>query len=187
MIYIKLFLAFLQIGTFSVGGGYAAIALIKEQTVEINNWLSMSEFTDIATIAEMTPGPVTVNAATFVGIKIAGFGGALAATLGSIAPGIIISCVLAFVYFKYNSSSAFSAILKSLRPATIGLILSAGISVLQYAVFTNGEIGVAGADFVLLLIFVVAFMILRKTKLPPIPIMLSSGGVYLFIMLLTRQ
>ena len=82
MIYVELFLSFLKVGLFSVGGGYAAIPLIQSQVVEGKNWITMSEFTNLVTIAEMTPGPISVNSATFVGIRIAGIPGAFAATAG---------------------------------------------------------------------------------------------------------
>ena len=86
MIYIQLFLSFVQIGLFSVGGGYAAIPLIQSQVVETHGWLTMNEFTNLITIAEMTPGPIGVNSATFTGLQIAGIPGAIAATFGSIFP-----------------------------------------------------------------------------------------------------
>ena len=82
MIYLKLFLSFLQIGCLSFGGGYAAMPLIQEQVVTLNHWLSMNAFTDLVTIAEMTPGPIAINAATFVGTQVAGTLGAVVATLG---------------------------------------------------------------------------------------------------------
>ena len=82
MIYLQLFLSFLQIGLFSFGGGYAAMPLIQDQVVALNHWLSMKEFTDLVTISQMTPGPIAINSATFVGIKIAGIPGAIAATMG---------------------------------------------------------------------------------------------------------
>ena len=77
MITLQLFLSFLQIGLFSFGGGYAAMPLLQEQLVARNGWLSVQEFADLVTIAEMTPGPIAVNAATFVGTKLAGLPGAL--------------------------------------------------------------------------------------------------------------
>ena len=77
MIYLQLFLSFLQVGMFSFGGGYAALPLIQGQVVKTHSWLSMSEFTDLITISQMTPGPIAVNSATFVGEKIAGIPGAL--------------------------------------------------------------------------------------------------------------
>ena len=76
MIYLELFWSFLQVGMFSIGGGYAAMPLIQSQVVTQHGWLTMNEFTDLITIAEMTPGPIAVNSATFVGIRIAGIPGA---------------------------------------------------------------------------------------------------------------
>jgi len=183
MIYLQLFLSFLQVGLFSVGGGYAAITLIREQVVEINMWLSMAEFSDLTTIAEMTPGPIAVNAATFVGIKIAGFPGALIATMGCITPSIVISSLLAFIYYKYKGAKTLESVLKSIRPATIGLILSAGISLLQYALWQNGEIGFSSLDLISLFLCVISFILLRKTKLSPILIILLSGVIYLLVSL----
>ncbi|MEG0901675.1 MAG: chromate transporter, partial [Clostridia bacterium] len=98
MILAELFFSFLQVGLFSIGGGYAALPLIQHQVVEAHTWLTMSEFTDLITIAEMTPGPIAVNSATFVGIRIAGVGGALIATLGCILPSMLIVSMLAYVY-----------------------------------------------------------------------------------------
>ena len=103
MIYLQLFLSFLQVGMFSFGGGYAAMPLIQGQVVTGHHWLSMSEFTDLITISQMTPGPIAVNSATFVGIKIAGIPGALAATFGCILPSCIIVTVIAKLYLKYRS------------------------------------------------------------------------------------
>lgn len=90
MILIQLFLRFLQIGAFSFGGSYAAMPLIQSQIVDLNHWLDFSEFTDLITISQMTPGPIAINSATFVGIKIAGILGAIVATIGCVLP----SCIL---------------------------------------------------------------------------------------------
>ena len=101
MIYFQLFWSFIQVGLFSIGGGYAAIPLIQNQVVEIHPWLTMNEFTDLITIAEMTPGPIAVNSATFVGIRIAGLSGAVIATIGCILPSCFIVSFLAFIYYHY--------------------------------------------------------------------------------------
>ncbi|MTL75599.1 chromate transporter, partial [Turicibacter sanguinis] len=102
MIYLKLFLSFFQIGLFSFGGGYAALPLIEEQVVVQNGWLSMTGFTDIITISQMTPGPIVINAATFVGMQIAGLLGAIIATMGCVSPSCIIVLTLAFLYQPYK-------------------------------------------------------------------------------------
>lgn len=90
MMYIQLFLSFFQISLFSFGGGYAALPLIQGQVVNVHHWLSMTEFTDLITISQMTPGPIAINAATFVGMKLTGMPGAVVATLGYITPSCII-------------------------------------------------------------------------------------------------
>ena len=129
MIYLKLFFSFIQVGLFSIGGGYAAMPLIRSQIVEQRGWLTMAEFMNLITIAEMTPGPITVNAATFTGIRIAGIGGAIAATLGCIFPSLILVSMLAFLYYRCQKFSIIQNMLASLRPAVIALISSAGLSI----------------------------------------------------------
>ena len=106
MIYIQLFLSFLQVGALSFGGGYAAMPLIQEQVVNLHSWLSMSEFTNLITIAEMTPGPIAVNSATFVGMQIAGILGAVIATLGCILP----SCIIVYEVSEYVLTSGNTGI-----------------------------------------------------------------------------
>jgi len=95
MILLKLFWSFFQIGMFSIGGGMAAIPLIQNQVVNLHHWLTLTEFTDLITIAEMTPGPIAINSATFVGIRIAGIPGAIISTVGCIFPSCIIVSLLA--------------------------------------------------------------------------------------------
>ncbi len=133
--YIQLFLSFLQIGLFSIGGGYAAMPLIEHQVVELHSWLSMTEFTDLVTIAEMTPGPIAVNSATFVGIRIGGILGAVIATFGCILPSCFIVSLLAFVYNRYKSLPILQSILEALRPTVVALIAGAGLSILRVVSF----------------------------------------------------
>ncbi|MFA6766707.1 MAG: chromate transporter, partial [Clostridia bacterium] len=94
MIYVELFWNFFQIGIFTIGGGYAALPLIQHHIVDLNNYLTISEFIDIITIAESTPGPIALNAATFVGVRTAGFLGGVICTLGIILPSLIIVLIL---------------------------------------------------------------------------------------------
>ena len=98
MILLELFFSFLQIGAFSFGGGYAAMPLIQAQVVTKYHWLSMTEFTDLITISQMTPGPIAVNSATFVGTKIAGVPGALVATMGCTLPSCIIVTPVSYTH-----------------------------------------------------------------------------------------
>ena len=103
MIYLQLFWSFFQVGLFSIGGGYAALPIIQNQIVDLHGWLTTAEFTDLITIAEMPPGPIAINGATFVGIRCAGIPGAVIATLGCILPACVLVSVLAKLYQKYHS------------------------------------------------------------------------------------
>ena len=148
MILLELFWSFFQIGLFSIGGGYAAIPLIQEQVVDRHAWLSMPQFADIMTIAEMTPGPIAVNSATFVGIQIAGITGAVVATVGCVFPSCIIVMTLAYVYYRFRGLNIVQGILSGLRPAVIAMIASAGISLLIMAVYKQRTLpaDLSGAD-----------------------------------------
>lgn len=177
MIYLKLFLSFLQIGAFSFGGGYAAMPLIQEQVVTQNGWLSMSAFTDLVTIAEMTPGPIAVNAATFVGTQVGGVPGAIAATLGCILPSCIFVTLLAYVYTKYRRLSLLQGTLASLRPAVVAMIAKAGLTILISAFFVNGVISFTRNNLSLRMIiyFGLAMFMLRRLKWNPILVMMLCG------------
>ena len=129
MIYLRLFISFLQIGLFSIGGGYAAMPLIKEQIVDINGWLTLKEFTDLVTIAEMTPGPIAVNAATFVGFRVSDFFGGLVATVGVAMPSLLLILFLSGFFFKYRTHPLQKSIFHCIRPAVTGLIAAAAISI----------------------------------------------------------
>lgn len=176
MIYLQLFLSFLQIGLFSFGGGYAAMPLIQGQVVTTHGWLSMAEFTDLVTISQMTPGPIAVNSATFVGIKIAGIPGALAATFGCILPSCIIVTLIAWLYLKYRNMTMLQGVLNSLRPAVVAMIASAGISILVTAFWGGAAlISLKSTDWILVVIFVACVVLLKKVKMNPIWVMILAG------------
>ena len=177
MITLQLFLSFLQIGLFSFGGGYAAMPLLQEQLVARHGWLSVQEFADLVTIAEMTPGPIAVNAATFVGTKLAGLPGALAATAGVILPACILVTCIAKLYLKYRSLSILQGILGALRPAVVAMIASAGVLLLVTAFWDGGPVTLAGTNWTMLLLFAGCLLLLRKTKLSPILIMVLAGVI----------
>ena len=149
--------------------------LIQEQVVTKNAWLTMSEFTDLISISEMTPGPIAVNSATFVGIRVAGIPGALAATAGCILPSCIVVTLIAKFYLKYRSMGLLQSILASIRPAVVAMIASAGIMIMVSALWGTGGIVFKDTHWDLLFIFAVCLLLLRKTCLSPILIMLSAG------------
>lgn len=178
MIYLELFWSFLKIGLFSFGGGYAAMPLIQEQVVSSHDWLSMAEFTDLITISQMTPGPIAINSATFVRIKIAGIPGALVSTIGCILPSCIIVMLIAKLYLKYRTVNMLQSVLNSLRPAVVAMIASAGISVLITAFWGSAElISLAGTNWILVIIFAACVVLLRKFRMNPILVMVLAGIV----------
>ena len=175
MIYLQLFWSFLQIGLFSFGGGYAALPLIQGQIVDRHGWLAMAEFTDLITISQMTPGPIAINAATFVGIKIAGPAGAVAATLGCVLPSCVIATVLARLYLQYRTMSLLQGVLGSLRPAVVAMIASAGVSILITAFWGEAVIAFAATNWVMVTLFALSVFLLLKCKLDPILVMVLAG------------
>lgn len=126
-ILIKLYFVFLKIGTFSFGGGYAMLPFMKREIVENNCWISMSQFSDIIGISQMTPGPVAINSATFVGYKVGGVGGSVVATLGVITTSFILVTIINKILDKFKESITVKAILAGMRPILIALIIYAFI------------------------------------------------------------
>lgn len=179
MILLKLFFAFIQVGLFSVGGGYAAIPLIQDQIVNIFELMTMEEFSDLITVAEMTPGPISINSSTFVGMRLAGVGGVLICTLGCIIPSFCICLALAHFYYKYRTVGGVQTVLAALRPAVVSLIASAGLSILMLGLFQT-ELFSASMEnlrIVELGLFAGSLVLLRKYKTNAIAIILGSGVV----------
>lgn len=180
-----LFFSFIQVGLFSVGGGYAAIPLIQDQIVNIHKLMTIEQFSDLITIAEMTPGPISINSSTFVGMQLSGIPGVLLCTIGCIIPSFIICLLLAHFYYKYRDFSAIQTVLSAMRPAVVSLIGSAGISIIYIAIFNNGIIGINNIKYIEILIFTIALFLLRKYKANPILIILGSGfiGTLLYLLI----
>lgn len=187
MIYIELFAVYFQIGLFAFGGGYAAMPLIQTLVVEGKHWLTMAEYSDLVTIAEMTPGPIAVNSATFVGQKMAGFPGALVCTLGCILPSLAIVLLLAWLYTKYRSLGIVKTVLGELRPAVVAMIAGAGMTILLMAFFGTSvlsEIPSSKIRWVEVLLYVTSLILLRKYKINPIKIIFGTAVVGTILYLL---
>jgi chromate transporter len=183
MIYLRIFWSFFQIGLFSFGGGYAAMPLVQNQIVDINSWLTMNEFADVITISQMTPGPIAINSATFVGIRVGGILGAIVATIGCVLPSCIIVLILAYVYYKYRKLSTVQGVLNGLRPAVIAMIASAGLALIILAFWNEQSISFKSEDidFIAVVIFSAAIIILRKWKVNPVVVMIGSGVIGLCV------
>ena len=181
---LDLYLTFFKVGLFSFGGGYAALPLIQQEVVGANSWLSLSEFNDLITISQMTPGPIAVNSATFVGVRVAGFLGGLVATLGCVTPSAIIVGILAYFYKKYKDLDSISNVLYFLRPAIISMILIAGVDILMTALFDTRAIALMNLDYKMLVLFAFTLILMVKKDIDPIKLMLVSGAIYLLISLI---
>ena len=177
MIYLELFITFFQIGLFGFGGGYGMLSLIQTETVVQHQWLTTVEFTNIVAISQMTPGPIGINAATFAGMKIAGLGGAICATLGFVTPSIFLCIGLAKIIFKYGDLGAIHGILNGLRPAVMALIAAACVSFVLLAVWNAEKIPedlIGTFDIKGGIILIGALIAVRK-KIGVIKVLLASG------------
>lgn len=187
MIYLELLWSFFQIGLFSVGGGYAAMPLIQHQVVELHPWLTMTQFADIMTIAEMTPGPIAINSATFVGIQVAGIPGALVATLGCVLPSCVIVLILGYIYYRFQALRMVQGILFGLRPAVVATIASAGLSLLILSLFGQNTVpeNLTDINGISVALFAAGLLILRRWKVNPIWVMSGAGaaGILLYSLL----
>lgn len=187
MICLKLLWSFLQVGLFSFGGGYGILPVIQQQVVTQNHWLTLKEFTDVVTISQMTPGPIALNASTFVGMKMAGIMGAVVATFGCALPTAVLALIVGHYYYKYRDITLVNGIFEGLRPAIVSLIASAGLSILFLSLF-NTEVFTKSVlyniDWKSVVTFIISLFILRKWKTNPIYIMIGSGAVGAVVYLL---
>ncbi|MCC5909156.1 MAG: chromate transporter [Clostridiaceae bacterium] len=168
---IRLFFTFVKIGAFSFGGGYAALPLIEEEVVHIHHWLSLSEFVDIIAISQMSPGPIAINVATFIGFRQFGVLGSITATLGVVFIPFLLVTTLARLIIKHKNSTFLDGIFSGIRPAVIGLIGAACVSLFQTSII----------DIRSFFIGLLALAILYKTKIHPIGIILTSGVLGIII------
>lgn len=173
---LRLAVVFFKIGLFSIGGGYAIIPLIQSQVVERFGWVSLQTFTDIITISQMTPGPLAVNTSTFVGIQIAGIWGAVFATVGCVISGICISILLYRFFKKHRESVYVLKVLNGLKASSLGLIISAAVTILLLAFTGNDKPGsIESVDLIAVTIFLGAFAAIRKWKINPVFVMVIAG------------
>lgn len=167
----KLFTVFLFIGTFSFGGGNAMYPLLLQELVKNNAWLSQKELIDLFAFAQMTPGPVATNAATYVGYKISGIPGAAAATLGVSLPSMVIMLVLVGLMVNFANSPALKSVLSGLRPVVVALILGAAVIIGLESVTDGWGLVIAAASMAASWRF----------KLNPVIIILAAGGLGLLV------
>ena len=171
MKYIGLFMCFLKIGLFSFGGGYASVAMIREQVVEEMGWLGREEFSNLVTISQLTPGPIAVNSATFVGTKVGGLLGAAAATLGCILPSCLMLILFMALCNRFLRPRHMQKALNALHPGVIALIAKAGIDLFWQTVSVSGEFHWEAG-----LLAACSMFLLLKKRWGPVGVILLSGA-----------
>ena len=184
MLFLELFYTVLKIGLFSFGGGYGMLSVIQGEVVTRHAWLSASEFTDIVAVSQMTPGPIGINSATYVGYTAVFNSGApewlavigsLVASLAVMLPSLLLMLIVSRFFMKHSKSRNVEAVFKALRPAVVGLIASAALLLMTEENFgspteTPLQFGVSVA------LFVVAFVAMKFFKVSPILILLFAGA-----------
>ena len=173
----SIFLVFIKIGLMTFGGAYASIAIIEREIVNNLGWLSYREFSDLLAIDEITPGPIMLNCASFIGMRVHGPSGCIVASIGCMLPSIIISLLLIFIYTHYKKVKAINDILTSLKSMALALILSTLLTFILNTILIDGII--TNINFISLLLVIIGFILLRKLKLNPILIILACGLINL--------
>ena len=181
---LEIFLNFLKIGLFAFGGAYAVIPLIEEQMVTNTKWMSFTEFSDLVAIDELTPGPIIINSSTFIGMKLAGIPGAIAATLACVIPGIIVALILIWLYSKYKEIPVISEAIRVLKCMSVALIFSVLIKMFINAVFPEGIKAYQNLNILSLAMVIVSFYVLKKFKTNPLFVMLACGTISLLVSLI---
>lgn len=160
-----LFLVFLKIGAFAFGGGYAVLPLIRSFVVEEMGWLTTRELTDLISLSQMTPGPIAINSATFIGTKVAGLPGAITATLANVLPQFVLMMTLGYFLFGGRKLHFLDKILAALKPAIVGLIAIAALSMTEESLFLPGHAWSAShLRFLGLIGFLIGFYLYRIRK-----------------------
>ena len=175
MIYLQLFYTFFKIGLFGFGGGYAMLSMIQGEVVTRYDWVSTQEFTDIVAISQSTPGPIGINAATYVGFTATGsIWGSVIATFAVVLPSFILMLTISKFFLKYQKHPVVEAVFSGLRPAVVGLLASAALVLMNAENFSSPKEDMY-SFIISCLIFLVAFVGTRKYKINPILMIVACG------------
>lgn len=182
MIFLELFITFFKIGLFTFGGGYAMIPLMEQEVVG-NQWLTLTELTNVIAISQSTPGPFAVNVATFVGMDMGGLLGALIAALAVALPSFIIIFIIAKAFTNFQNNKWVQGALFGMRPVIIGLIASAVWLLMSSELIVHGaeianlQVLMKSLQYKEIIIFAICTLIYFKFKLHPVQLILISGGL----------
>lgn len=178
MIFIELFLTFFKIGLFTFGGGYAMLPLIQEEVLA-HEWMELSSLVNFIAVSESTPGPFAINIATYVGSQMGGILGAACATLGVVLPSFSIILIVAKIYDAFKKSSAVKGVMSGLKPAVVGLIGAAALSIAISVLFPSGlqfDVFKTVSFYVSIIIFIISAIMAFK-KVHPILVICFSAAI----------
>ena len=177
MIYLQLFYSYLKIGFFGFGGGYAMLSLIQNEVVVQNAWMSNAEFTDIVAVSQMTPGPIAINSATYVGYTVAGFWGAVVATISVCLPALTLMILITRFFLSLRRNRYVKGIIAGMRPVVIGMIGSAALLL----IFPSSEDGHSFIDAWSWVLFAAALVGSVRKVNPILLIVLSAvAGIAIY-------
>ena len=179
---LDIFIAFLKIGVIAFGGAYAGIPLVEQEVVVVRGWMTMAEFGDLIVLDELTPGPILINSATFVGTKLAGLPGAIVASLGCVLPGCLLALALVILFRKFSDLKPVESALLSLKCMALALICSTFVKIGGGVVFPQG-FALDSAELITLPIIAVAFYLIHIKKMTPLPVLLGCGVVNVLLTL----
>ena len=174
MIYLQLFWAYLKIGIFGFGGGYAMLSMIQFEVVDNQGWMTIEEFADIVALSQMTPGPVSINIATFIGYTVGGFWGSMVATAAIVMPSLLLLFFVLRFLFKNKENYIVKTTLSSMKPVIAGLIFVAALMMMNPESFADA--GLHGSN-ISVIICAVSFVATYFAKINPILLIIASGLV----------
>lgn len=181
---LQLFLLFSKIAILTFGGGYAMIPLFQYELVTKTKLIANSEFANLIALAQVTPGPIGLNAATYIGYQQSGFTGSLCATIGVVLPSLILIVLLVYSLEKIKNNRYFKGVSNGIRAVTLGLIFSAVIFFAETSIFTaplatlwQGKISDFGISWISLFIFALTLVLQRFTKLSVLQLMIIAAGL----------
>ena len=174
MIYLQLFWAYLKIGIFGFGGGYAMLSMIQFEVVDNQGWMTIEEFADIVALSQMTPGPVSINIATFIGYTVGGFWGSMVATAAIVMPSLLLLFFVLRFLFKNKENYIVKTTLSSMKPVIAGLIFVAALMMMNPESFADA--GLHGSN-ISVIICAISFIATYFAKINPILLIIASGIV----------
>ena len=183
MMLLRIMFSFMKVCLLAFGGAYSAVPLVAREIVDVQQWMTYPEFADLLALDELTPGPIMINCATFVGMKLAGVPGAIAASLGCCVPPAIICFILDMLYRRYREIPMVAVVLQAMRCMSLALIISTLIDLSLNILFPGSELLLMNLDLISLVLAVTAFILIRKDIVNPILVLMGCGAVRILLSL----